>query len=127
MTTNYENVNFAQPLATWAGHLPGKVAVWAEGRGITYRELNGRANRVADAAGRMGLRKGDVVAILLKTQPEYVEIVYGLAKVGIVTVFLNYRLVADEIVYIMEDSGSKLLFFGEEFLDTIKEVREKQF
>ena len=125
MTTNYENVNFAQPLATWAGHLPGKVAVWAEGRGITYRELNGRANRVADAAGRMGLRKGDVVAILLKTQPEYVEIVYGLAKVGIVTVFLNYRLVADEIVYIMEDSGSKLLFFGEEFLDTIKEVREK--
>ena len=82
------------------------------GRRQTYVELNERCNRVANAMTDAGVEIGDRVATLLMNGPEFVETFFGTAKVGGVIVALNWRLVADELSFILTDSGATTLVFG---------------
>lgn len=91
----------------------GKIAVVFEKRRLTYRELNDRINRFANALIKFGLRKGDRVAILSENSDRYVEVYYGAAKAGIVVTPLNFRLSESELSKIVNDSGSTLFLAGE--------------
>ncbi len=92
------------------------------GRRFTYRELNARCNRLAHALVGGGLASGDRVATLLMNGAPFVEMFFGAAKVGGVVVPLNWRLVADELSFILTDSGSETLVFGSEFVDVVKDL-----
>lgn len=87
----------------------------ASGTRLTYPELNARVNRVGNALVDGGVAKGDRVATLLMNGPEFVETFYGAAKVGGVIVALNWRLVADELSFILNDSGAETIVFGSAF------------
>jgi acyl-CoA synthetase (AMP-forming)/AMP-acid ligase II len=56
---------------------------------------------------------------------EFMEAYFALAKVGAVIVPLNWRLVADELEFILKDSGTERLIFGEEFVDTVAELHSR--
>jgi long-chain acyl-CoA synthetase len=99
---------------------PNKIAVIYKDKKITYQELNSRANRLADALLNAGLKQKDKVATLFYNCSQYVEIMYGLAKAGLVMVPINFRFVDKEIDYIIKNSKSKLLLAGIEFSDTLK-------
>ncbi len=109
--------NLGQFLAKRAELNPGLEALVdvGTGRRFTYAELNRRANRMADALSGLGVRKGDRVATLLMNGPEFVETFFGAAKIGAVIAALNWRLVADELAFILIDSGAETLVFGREF------------
>ncbi|MBM3554149.1 MAG: long-chain fatty acid--CoA ligase [Alphaproteobacteria bacterium] len=79
---------------------------------LSFREHNARANRCADALARLGIEKGDRVAILMANSAEYMEIFYALAKLGAICVPLNWRLAVAELEYILGHSGSTVLIFG---------------
>ena len=81
------------------------------GRRFTYRELDRRANRVANALAADGVGTGDRVGILLVNGIEFVETFFAIAKLGAVVVPLNWRLVPDELEFILKDSGTKALVF----------------
>lgn len=87
----------------------------ATGLRLTFSQLNERVNRVANALGQMGIGKGDRVAILQMNSIEFVEAFFATAKLGAIVVPLNWRLVADELEFILKDSGSVVLLFGSEF------------
>ena len=87
----------------------------ASGRRFDYAELNARANRTAHALTRLGVRRGDRVALLAFNCPEFFESFFALAKIGAVVVPLNVRLAAAELAYIVENSGAATLIYGEEF------------
>lgn len=70
---------------------------------LLSRELIGR-----------GVRKGDRVALLMKNSSAFIEIALAVSHVGAVLVPINFRLVADEVDYILHDSGAVLLFCDEE-------------
>jgi O-succinylbenzoate-CoA ligase len=91
-----------------------------KGRRFTYAELDARANRIAQVLQAKGVQKGDRVALLLMNGVEYVEAYFGAAKIGAVMVPLNWRLVPDELEFIIGDSGSVVLIWGEEFDDSVK-------
>ena len=84
-------------------------------RRIGFRELNARCNRVAHALRAGGVRHGDRVALLLMNGAEFVESFFAVAKVGAVNVPLNWRLVADELEFILKDSGATVLLYAENF------------
>jgi O-succinylbenzoate-CoA ligase len=84
-------------------------------RRFTYAELDARANRIANVLRDKGVRKGDRVALLLMNGVEYIEAYFGAAKIGAVMVPLNWRLVPDELEFIIADAGAVVLIFGEEF------------
>ena len=85
------------------------------GRRLSYAEVNERANRTAHALKALDVRPGDRVALLMLNCPEFFESFFALAKIGAVVVPLNVRLVADELAWILEDSGARTLIYGEEF------------
>lgn len=94
------------------------------GQRLTYDELNARCNQTAHALHDAGVRPGDRVALLLLNGSEYLESFFAIAKLGAVVVPLNWRLVADELGFILKDSGSKTLIFGEEFAGAAQALHE---
>ena len=79
---------------------------------LTFGELNLRCNRVANALIKLGVKPGDRVALALMNSAEFLEAYFAIAKIGAVLVPLNWRLVADELQFILKDSGSNILIFG---------------
>ncbi len=70
----------------------------------------------------MGLSRQDRFAILSKNSIEYIEL-YGAAETaGYIAVAINYRLSADEMAYIVNDSAPKVLFFEEEFAQIVERI-----
>jgi acyl-CoA synthetase (AMP-forming)/AMP-acid ligase II len=69
----------------------------ADGPRWTYGELGARAERLAAGLHATGLRRGDRLAVLSETRPEYVEIYAAAARLGITVVALNIRLHPDEL------------------------------
>jgi fatty-acyl-CoA synthase len=93
------------------------------GQRYTYGELNARANRLANWMRELGVEKGDRVSILAHNSIEYIDLFYGLAKIGAILAPLNWRLVARELVYIVNDCQPKVLLCGPEFTDVLAEMR----
>jgi fatty-acyl-CoA synthase len=92
----------------------------------TYAELNARANRLANLMSqRLGVRKGDRVSILAHNSVAYIDLFYGLAKIGAILAPLNWRLTARELTYIVNDCQPKVLVCDPVFADLLAEVRPK--
>lgn len=105
---------------------PDREALYetATGRRYTYRELNERASRAANfLREELGVEKGDRVSILANNGVEYLDLFYGVAKIGAIFAPLNWRLVAAELTYIVNDNRPKVLIVGPEFVDVVAEMR----
>src|ERR671922_2017272 len=89
---------------------PDRIAVVDGEVRRTYAELRERVNRLASALLRRGLERHDRVAALCPNVPALLELHHAVPAAGGVLVAINVRLSADEIRYILEHSGSRLLF-----------------
>jgi O-succinylbenzoate-CoA ligase len=95
----------------------------ATGRRLTYAELNKGSNRVANGLRALGVAPAQRVGLLLMNSTEFVESFFAVGKIGGAVVPLNWRLVADELEFILHDSGTTVLIFGSEFADVAAELR----
>lgn len=93
---------------------------------LTYAELNDMANRCADALTGLDLKAGDRVALLMQNCVEFVALFYAAAKLGLVVVPLNTRLAANELAFMLSDSGARTLFYGAECAETTNGIRASQ-
>jgi len=112
-----------QSIERWAASLPDAVALRFEGEAITYKELNLRANQVANGLQGLGVEKGDRVAIMLPNIPEFVYVLLGTLKLGAVTVPFNTLYKGGEILHILKDSGARVLIALTNFAPMINEIR----
>jgi acyl-CoA synthetase (AMP-forming)/AMP-acid ligase II len=93
-------------------------------RRFTFTQLNQRSNRIANALLARGVKPGDRVATLLKNGIEFIETYYAVAKIGAVMVPVNWRLVANEIAYIVGDSGAATLIYDADFDPTVEQLND---
>src|SRR5919198_5522148 len=93
---------------------PDRVAVVDGEVRRTYAELRERVNRLASALRARGLERHDRIAALLPNVPELLELHHAVPAAGGVLVAINVRLSAGEIGYILEHSGSRVLFVDRE-------------
>lgn len=106
---------------------PDKLAVIVKpsGQSLTYAELENRANQVAQTFRAMGLKAGDKVAFVLENCADVYPFVWGAQRSGLYYIAISSRLKADEIAYIVQDSGSQLLlgstYIGEDVLNGLNE------
>jgi long-chain acyl-CoA synthetase len=98
---------------------PDQVAIRHAGRAMTYRELDRRANMVANALLRSGLQPRQRVVVLDQGHDQFFEVVFGIAKAGGVFTPVNWRLAAPEIAYVINDAQAPFLFVGEVFAQTV--------
>lgn len=104
---------------------PENVAIVDGNIRFTFRELNNRVNRIANAILKMGVKKGDRLGILLENCHQFIEIDLALSKTGIVRVPLNSRLSAPDHIYLLNDSEPNVLIFGEKFYDVVQHMRKE--
>jgi acyl-CoA synthetase (AMP-forming)/AMP-acid ligase II len=121
------NLNIGSILTRRARRDPELEAVFDAGSGsrFSYAELNDRAGRVGHALLDLGLEKGDRLGLLLMNGVEFVESFFGAGMSGLVNVPLNWRLVADELEFILSDSGTSALLYSVEFAETVAELRQR--
>ncbi|MFI6454893.1 class I adenylate-forming enzyme family protein [Streptosporangium amethystogenes] len=96
-----------------AAATPTTVAVVDGDRRLTYRGLDDRSSRLANALLAAGLRPGERVALLLGNRMEYPEAAAGIAKAGLVMVPLNPRLTPGETAYILGHCAARALILDE--------------
>ena len=94
----------------------------------TYSQINDRASRFARfLQEEWKLKKGDRIALLAYNSSDYIEMLYGSAKVGVILVCLNWRLALPELEYIMKDCSPSGLIYSPDFEDKANTLHEKNF
>ncbi|HUX99056.1 MAG TPA: class I adenylate-forming enzyme family protein [Candidatus Deferrimicrobium sp.] len=117
---------FYEAIAIKAKYLPRDYTAIVYGtKKITWFELHERITRLGNGLRNLGIKKGDKVAILFHNSPEFVEANVAIQGLGAIPVPVNYRYVASELEYLLENSDSICLIFEEEALPVVEEVRKK--
>src|SRR5437667_11625469 len=88
---------YVHSLGRAARHFPERTALEANGTRSTFRELHDRVGHIAAALTKQGFKAGDRLALLLPNEPDYIELVYACAWLGIRAVPLNTLLLLKEI------------------------------
>ncbi|MEH3139822.1 MAG: acyl-CoA synthetase [Mycobacterium kyogaense] len=92
-----------------APHRPA-VVMAGTGRVLTYRELDERSAGLAAALHKVGVRDGDVIALVTDNRAEAFEVYWAAVRSGLYVTFVNRHLAPDEAAYIVSDSAAKVVF-----------------
>ena len=79
------------------------------GREVSYAEFAELVAATAGALHDMGVRRGDRVALLMENSVEFLQMLFGAASLGAITVPVNFRLSPREVAYVLADSGAIVL------------------
>ncbi|BBY28028.1 long-chain-fatty-acid--CoA ligase [Mycolicibacterium sediminis] len=112
-------------VAHWAQTKPDDEAITFKDRTWTWSQWHDRIRHLAGALTQRGVGRGDVVAFLDKNHPACVETTLAAASIGAATAIINFRLAADEMDYVLNDSGAKVLIVGAELKAGVDKIREK--
>jgi long-chain acyl-CoA synthetase len=104
---------------------PERTAFIYYGTRISYARFAALANRFAAALQRLGIQKGDRVAIALPNIPQYPIAFYGTLRLGAVAVPTNPLYTERELQHQMADSGARILIMLDMFYPNIRAVRSK--
>ncbi len=118
-------INIGALLAKRAEITPDREGLVCEQVRRTYRQINARANRLANAMKALGVGYGDRVGLLALNEPEYYDMYFGLGKIGAILVPINHRLAGPEIEYILSDCEAKALVFGREYAEVVDSIRNQ--
>ena len=118
-------LHLGEELLRWSDSQPERDAVRFGQQSWNWGQWGERVRRNAGAQLELGLRPGDRVAHLDKNHPVSLETTAACALIGTVHALLNFRLAAEEYVYLLNDSGARLLFVGREFAPAIEQIRDR--
>src|ERR1700754_4436394 len=108
-------INLSSFIAFHARRTPERCALKYRGEDISYASFDGRIRKVGGWLASRGINHGDVVAVLMKNSTAFLELAFATSHIGAVFLPINYRLSADEVDYIVGNSGARLLIADEEF------------
>jgi acyl-CoA synthetase (AMP-forming)/AMP-acid ligase II len=118
-------MNVGTLLTKAARTFPGNLAVVHGPRRLTYAQFNARVNRLANALARLGVGRGDHVALLQYSYPETLESMFACFKAGCGVVPINFRLHPNEYGFILDHSESKAVILSGEFNDGVLAIRDR--
>src|SRR3981189_3537420 len=119
---------------TYTSTSPDRPAVIMAGSNatVTYAELETHSPLLASALHQLGLRMGDVIAVLSDNAPEAFEIYWAAIRSGLYVTFVNWHLSRDEAAYIVRDSGAQALIasggvpeLGSQVAELVPEVEHR--
>src|SRR5467141_732136 len=104
---------------------PDRVAVVDRDSSWTYVQFLDRCHRWSAVLQQLGIKSGDRIAYLSPNTHAQLESFYAVPQVGAVLVPLNYRLTADDFVYLINHSGARVVCADRDYLDAIDNIREQ--
>ncbi|MCP4166598.1 MAG: long-chain fatty acid--CoA ligase [Chloroflexi bacterium] len=119
-------INLSILVEASAQDYPADVAVIFNDRTLTYAELNAAANMFANALTKMGIGKGDKVAVMIPNLPYFPIAYFGILKTGATVVPFNVLFTAREVAYHLQDSDAVALIgfamFAEPAVDGFNQI-----
>ena len=112
-------------LAAVAAAVPQRLAVVAGERRLTFADLDARATLVARHLLDAGIRPGEHVAVLCFNRAEWLEAAFGAWRAGAVPVNVNYRYVAAELRYLLDNADAVALVAERSLAATVARVRHE--
>ena len=107
-------INLSSFIAFHARRTPERPALKYRGEEISYALLDARIRKVAGWLAAQGIGAGDVVALLMKNSAAFLELVFATSHLGAVFLPINFRLSRDEVGYIVDNAGARLLVVDDE-------------
>jgi len=106
-------ITVGQLLEWSAKNYPNKLGLsyLEKNQAWTFKEFDEKANQLAHALVKLGIKKGDVVSTFLYNTSEFALAQFATAKIGAIFNPINYRLTASELQFIVQDARSKVLLF----------------
>ncbi|CAK1591339.1 unnamed protein product [Parnassius mnemosyne] len=104
---------------------PDKKAFVMGDRCLTFREGDEFSNRIAWYFRCQGFKTGEVIALFMETQPEYVFIWLGLAKIRVTTALVNTNLRGAQLIHCLKIAACKAVVFGDEMAGAINEIQHE--
>ena len=92
---------------------------------LTYEQFFTRCDRWSAALQALGVKQGDRVAYIAPNTHAQLESFYAVPQIGAILVPVNYRLTADDFVYLINHSGSKVVCAHSDYLDAIDGIRSQ--
>ncbi|GCE01697.1 acyl-CoA synthetase [Embleya hyalina] len=117
--------NLADLFERAAGEYPEREAIVANGERRTYALLEERANRLAHHLQDSGVRPGDHVAVYAFNIIEWAEAMLAIYKIRAVCINVNFRYVADELAYLLDQAKPVAMVFQRRFTERVAEVAPK--
>jgi len=118
-------MNTTDFLAISSAICPNRAAIVFEGERYSFAELSARVNNLAASMARLGIGKGDRVGLLQVNCPACMEVYFAVTRLGAIYIPLNFRAKADELSYMINNSGTKLVFVGERYLEMVASIRPR--
>ena len=118
-------MNLSQIIEKHVNRIPNRLAVISETRKYTWKEFNLQVNKMGNALKKLGVSKGDRVALCLPNSPEYLVTYFAIAKLGAIAVPFNVMYKSAEIMYIVNNSEAKLLIsLAGETINKVMEIQD---
>src|SRR5439155_8131519 len=92
---------------------------------LTYEQFFERCDRWSAALQALGVKQGDRVAYIAPNTHAQLESFYAIPQIGAVLVPLNYRLIADDFLYLTNHSGARVVCAHSDYLDVIDGIRSQ--
>ena len=112
-------------VAVHAQAKPDAVAYVEDARRWTWRELLDRRNRLASSLTKLGLARGETAIVYAPNSLEYLLASGAVRAVNALPVPMNHRLVADEVLYILDHSDAAVVFVGDPFVPIAEQIRSR--
>jgi long-chain acyl-CoA synthetase len=122
-TLDIPDTPLADCLRRNARRLPNNTALVFFGARIAFRDINDAVDRFAAGLQKLGLARGERVALFMPNCPQYVIAYYGTLRAGGVIVPCNPLYVARELEHQLNDAGAKIMVVLSSFYRTVKEIR----
>ncbi|XP_041497388.1 long-chain fatty acid transport protein 6-like [Microtus oregoni] len=118
-----ELVTVLDKFLSHARRQPQKAFIIYEGDVYTYEDVDKRSNRVAHAfLNHSSLKRGDVVALLMSNEPDFIHVWFGLAKLGCVVAFLNSNIRLSSLLHCISTCEPVAVVVGGDLLGSIEEI-----
>lgn len=101
---------------------PHKIVTWYRDQAQDYQSFAQDVERYRAALEAHGLARGDRVAVLSRNHPGMLKALFACALQGVVIVPVNFRLTAAEVAFVLQDSGTRLLWADEHFMPVAQEA-----
>lgn len=112
-------MKIAEQVFKWETELPGKVALIADEKEITYSELRVRSEALAVQMMEYGVKRGDRIVYFMGNSPEFFYTLLAAGMIGAVAVGMSQRVKSEAVAVIAEESAAKLIICADECVDTV--------
>lgn len=123
--TFINDLSHAQVLEERARELKKKPLIYFKGKSFSYEEMDQNANRLANFLKSLGAKPGQVLAIVMKNSPKWLDIFFGAQKLGMAAVPTNIQLRGEGLAYIFNHSEADFLAIDYDLLQYYQAVQDK--